>query len=193
MPEGIEYHRMPFRGTQGWWSLRNLRRHLERKAYPWGESGLVLGEPGPLKLWLTAQPERLPQPKFLSVILHGSECNQILNSRRLRQRFRDLAERAYSIGVVSQWLGDHLCGELPGIRDKLVRVPGAIPERWRRAELPPLPRKADEFIRILCVARVHPGKGQWELVDAIDFMGRADKETLQKAEALGKAFAKQIS
>lgn len=175
LPGGVHYHKLPYRGTQGWWSLRNLRLHLQKENYPWSESGLVLGEPGPLKLWLTAKPVCLPQPKYLSVILHGSEANMILNSPRLLRRFRTLAESAYSIGVVSQWLGDHLCSELPEIRDKLVRVPGAIPDRWCHTELPTLPKKTDEYIRILCVARVHPRKGQWELVDAISHLPEAIK------------------
>jgi len=129
---------------------------------------VYLGEPGPIAVFMLLT---LFFPKFwkrLVITLHGSE---ILRYRRSwwwsAPLFRRLARKADCIHVLSSHNEAVLLDWLPELKSKLVRGYGM----YLPNEKPPVIEKGQSAagggVKLLCVARIHPRKGQLELLQAV--------------------------
>ena len=129
---------------------------------------IYLGEPGPIAVFMVLT---LLLPRFwkrLVITLHGSEILRYQQSRWWgAPLFRRLARKADVIHVLSKHNEQVLLSWLPELKHKLVRGFGmSLPGEG----LPTLARSAldaEHTVRMLCVARIHPRKGQRELLEAV--------------------------
>ena len=156
------------RGTQGWPDRWRMRRALLGLAVDWTRTTLWLPEPGPMRLWLYAETLRLPRPARLVLTLHGSEILRFQGAPHRRTRFARLLARADRIGVVSaavEQLAANAGTPAPGA---LTRVPGAVQSALAAALAEtPASRPAGPPWKILTVGRIHPRKGQLDVVEAL--------------------------
>jgi glycosyltransferase involved in cell wall biosynthesis len=188
-------NRIPMRGKQDWLCRWRIARAL-RTGYPDGRipGTVVLAEPGPIRLWMYRQLLSLPQPDRLVLVLHGSEVLSLSRNARRCRRFRQLLQATDLIGVVSGPVREMVLGIFPEAADKLVQVPGAVRSCWQSE--PVVSYSADGTHReILQVGRVHPRKGQLNLVEAVGLLPANLRERIRVrlVGPVGKpAYARQI-
>ncbi|MEX0325639.1 MAG: glycosyltransferase family 4 protein [Puniceicoccaceae bacterium] len=158
-------NRIRMRGKQDWLCRFRMASAL-KKAFPDGRipGTLVLAEPGPIRLWMHAAPMGLPRPERLVVILHGSELLALSGHRRRRTRLRQLLLGTDCIGCVSGPVRKMALNLGPDISSRIALVPGAVRSAW--SNLPAVPREIQTEPGILHVGRIHPRKGQLDLVEA---------------------------
>ena len=129
---------------------------------------VYLGEPGPIAVFMFLT---LFFPKFwkrLVITLHGSE---ILRYRRSwwwsAPLFKRLARKADAVHVLSTHNEAVLLEWLPELKSKLIRGFGMYLPGQKPPELDKASRSLSNEVKLLCVARIHPRKGQLELLRAI--------------------------
>ena len=132
------------------------------------ESDVYLGEPGPILVFMVLT---LVFPKFwkrLVITLHGSEICRFQKSKWWSAPlFRRLATKADLIHVLSTHNETALLSWLPELKSKTIRGYGMS---LASDTIPPIERgrKSDSAkIKLLCVGRIHPRKGQLQLLKAI--------------------------
>lgn len=158
----------PVRGTQGWIERLRMRRTVSLLDLDWKDTTLWLPEPGPQRLWLYSTFLGLPTPQRLVLTFHGSEILRYRALPHRRHTFRGMVHRASTVGVVSGAVAGLLASVVPFLAHPPVLVPGAVRTPLSDALAHPAPRNPDrEMIEILTVGRIHPRKGQLEVVEAI--------------------------
>ncbi|MDR2430364.1 MAG: glycosyltransferase family 4 protein [Puniceicoccales bacterium] len=156
------------RGTQGWRCRCATARLWRQRAGVVRDATVWLAEPGAVLTACYGFFLRLPPPRRLIVTLHGSE---ILNFTRMPHRrvlLNRLLARASVASVVSRFARELLLERTTVAAGKVRVIPGAL-----RAELAPRPAADDSLapppedgLTVLCVARIHPRKGQRVLLEA---------------------------
>lgn len=171
-------NRIRMRGKQDWFCRLRMAAAL-KKAFPEGRvpGTLVLAEPGPIRLWMYASIAGLPKPDRLVIVLHGSEIAMLGRNSRRRARLQRLLEAADCVGCVSGPVRQMVLDLAPGAAGRIVMVPGAVRSAWR--DLPPVPRRKRDVAEILHVGRIHPRKGQLELVEAAGRLPEALRRTIR--------------
>ena len=169
---------MPQKGSQDWSCSLSLVRHIKKNLIP--ARYMHIADPGTLRAmirfgWLF---HNLPP---LIITIHGSELLRFTRFPPEKFLFRKLLKRSEKIHVLSKHNEDNLKRLCPEISDRILRIPGAparnvIPRG--NEKLPTIyPKPNDKLITLLCVGRIHPRKGQLELVRAIKSL---NKETQNK-------------
>lgn len=168
--------RIPIRGSLDWPCLWGTGSFLRRRREIVTESTLCLPEPGPIFAYLYAGALRLPWPRRLVLVLHGSEILRLAAFPHRRLGFRRFLGCAAVIGVVSEYTRGLLNRHFPGHLDRVVVVPGALRSDFQG--LPARKRPADDGeTRILTVARLHPRKGIHHTLAAL---GRLPRDLRRK-------------
>ncbi|MEX0330299.1 MAG: glycosyltransferase family 4 protein [Puniceicoccaceae bacterium] len=164
-PFPYQVNRVRMRGKQDWLCRFRMASAL-KKAFPEGRipGTLLLAEPGPIRLWMYASFLGLPRSDRLMVIFHGSELLALSRHRRRRVRLRQLLLGTDCIGCVSGPVRKMALNLGPDISSRVALVPGAVRSAW--TNLPAIPRENQPEPGILHVGRIHPRKGQLELVEA---------------------------
>jgi len=163
---GMQINELPFRGSQGWaCSLRLilfLRHRLNANSF------VHLAEPAALLAfirfgWLIRQPL-----KFI-ITIHGSELIRFGKIIPEKFFFRQIIMNAEAIHVLSLFNQKNLLARFPFLeKNKVHRVPGA-PARAITKEADVKRKNVNKKqSMILCVGRIHPRKGQLELLEAIE-------------------------
>lgn len=169
---------MPQKGSQDWscsWSLvRFIKKNLKSARY------LHIADPGSLRAmirfgWVF---HNLPP---LIITIHGSELLRFTRFSLEKFLFRKLLKRSKKIHVLSKHNEDNLKRLCPEISAHILKIPGAparnvIPQANENCPII-YPKPSNEVITLLCVGRIHPRKGQLELVHAINSL---NKETQKK-------------
>jgi len=165
------------KGTQDWpCRLRMMRYLRDTKDIDWPSTTLVLGEPGPIRLWMHRRWLKMPSPGKLVLIFHGTELQRLNGVPHRRLLLRQLLTTADVVGVVSDWVKDRLLKWFPEVAPKIRRVPGAVRSNWQ--DRPPgEPVVENGCFRFLQVGRVHPRKGHCWLVRSL---GRLPPDVRQK-------------
>lgn len=155
-------------GTQGWRCRCATACLWRRRADVVRDATVWLAEPGAVLAACYGFLFRLPAPRRLIVTLHGSE---ILNFTRLPHRrllLNRLLVRASVVSVVSKFARELLLERTTVAVEKVRIIPGAL-----RADLAPCAADAPSSVTppegaltVLCVARIHPRKGQRVLLEA---------------------------
>lgn len=154
------------RGSQDpddvWRLARVLRRHLRETP----AASLFLTEPAPLKALLLAQGFLNLSRSPLWITFHGSELARLVRNGFWRQRLRRLGPSVDRFVVNSQYTRQLLLGHFPEWEERVAVVLPAVPEDWKGAfpQEKPVTRDA---VRLLTVARLHPRKGQLEVIEAL--------------------------
>lgn len=162
-------------GSLDWPCLWRTARFLKARRDIIQNATLCFAEPGPIFTYLYDWLLRLPRPRRLVLVLHGSEILRLAAFPHRRIGFRRLLERADTVGVVSDYTANLLNQHFPGHGKSLVIVPGAL-----RADFQEPPRRRrpadDPELRVLTVARLHPRKGLHHTVAALGRLPDALKE-----------------
>ncbi len=156
------------KGTRNFPCLFVTAREVAASRKTLRTADIYLGEPGPIAVFMFLT---LFLPKFwkrLVITLHGSEILRYQKSRWWgRPLFKRLAAKADKIHVLSSHNEKLLLDWLPKLRSKLVRGYGmSLPgEKLPQIEKGNVPNQ--KKVKLLCVARIHPRKGQKELLKAV--------------------------
>ncbi|MFP4541747.1 MAG: glycosyltransferase family 4 protein [Opitutales bacterium] len=159
----------PVGGTQDWPDRLRMRRAVRDLERDWSTTTLWLPEPGPLRLWLYARLLDLPRPGRLVLTLHGSEILRLAWPGHRRRRLARLLGNADVVGVVSRAVAARLEAVTGFPAARCTLVPGAVPralEIHLSGPLTPSP-PAEKRLTVLTVGRIHPRKGQLEVVEAL--------------------------
>nr|WP_275106719.1 glycosyltransferase family 4 protein [Oceanipulchritudo coccoides] len=165
--------RMPFawdrfksRGSQDPDDLWRLQRVVKRHCRESPGAVLLLTEPAPVRSLLLFQRffdlSRTP----LWITFHGSELSQFTRNNFWRKRLLKLFPSVDRLIVNSAFTRTLLLEAFPDLKERVHIIPPAVSEEWKKAFAIPEKRSGDE-IRILTVARIHPRKGQVEVVKAL--------------------------
>ena len=163
---GVRSSPLPFEGSQGLWSSFRLmwetRRRIKNLSNPFF---LHLAEPGALRAFLRFRSLLKPLPPYL-VTIHGSELIRFTKNKWERLLFRKTLSEAKLIHVLSSFNQKSLLQFCPESSDLIKQVPGA-PARNVLPQRDPV-KKSGQILKILCVGRIHPRKGQDKLIKAVN-------------------------
>lgn len=179
-PEDAPYRieQRPSRGTQDpddLWKLRRvLKAHLESAM----DEILFLAEPAPIRALLLFQKTLPLKGRRIWLAVYGSEVVQLAGNpvwRRLMQRLSPHIER---VATISEYTADLVRQHFPQLGGRIrVTLPGIDPT-WRHLDKrePPIPGKC---VHLLTAARLHPRKGQ---IDVLQALREIPEEILQSIQ-----------
>jgi phosphatidylinositol alpha-1,6-mannosyltransferase len=174
--ENTKIIKIPIKGSQDWTCSWKAWRFLKNQSF--ANEALHIAEPGALRAmirfgWL------LPMPKNLIITLHGSEIPKFSRNPIEAILFRKLLRRAHKIHVLSKHNEERLVRFCPKTKPVIVLAPGA-PAR----NILPSPGHNDKRnyskkkLILLSVGRIHPRKGQLELLQAVKSLSDKKKTNL---------------
>jgi phosphatidyl-myo-inositol dimannoside synthase len=155
------------KGTHDLGCLLATARQLLHERSMLQDAILYLGEPGPITAFLYLTLFYRPFWKKLIITMHGSEIERFRQNPLSAWLFRRFLKKVDIVHVLSSYNADKLTAWIPDIRDKLVKGYGMM---LPGEELPlSLHPKHDNpaKVHLLCVGRIHPRKGQLQLLQAI--------------------------
>jgi len=171
-------YKLPLKGSQNWTCSYRLFQEIKKKQN-WLTNPTLLhfAEPGSLRAlirfgWL------LPNlPNFIFTI-HGSELIRFCRNPIEKILFLRLLKKAKKIHVLSNFNRNELIKLCPEVEEQILLFPGAparnlVPDRLM------IPEKTNQKIKILCVARIHPRKGQDRVLHAIHNLPQDLKKNLE--------------
>lgn len=165
--DGPKVKKMPHKGSQDWscsWSLYQfIKKNRSSAKY------LHIADPGSLRAMIRfgCLLSNLPP---LIITIHGSELLRFTRFGAERILFRRLLKRAKKIHVLSKHNEERLKEFCPEVSGNIQRLPGAPARRVLPDEQTSKnknPKFCRDKITLLCVGRIHPRKGQLDLVQAI--------------------------
>lgn len=161
--------RLAIDGSHSLWNQARMARYLLSHRDTWQNSLLYVPEPGPLLSMLLLQFFDILPPARLHITLHGSEILRLAMRPLARASARRLFERADRISVVSRYAQRLLVDLFPNTAGKVVLTPGALRADFARLAAIPAasPRRRDDTLVVLTVARIHPRKGQLRVIEAL--------------------------
>ena len=174
---GIKSIPLPFSGSQSLiCSLKLIletKKRLNQLPTPFI---LHLAEPGSLRAFVRFS-WMLPKNIDFYITIHGTELVRFTKFSLEGKRFRKFLARGKKIHVLSSYNERELLSFCPESKPIISKFPGAPARRilptGKRTE------KISPKVRILCVARIHPRKGQDYLLDIV---GLLNQELQKKIE-----------
>lgn len=159
-------HRVRVRGTQDpvclWRMAREIHRHRERL-----NKGIIyLPEPGPILAMMHLNFFRMFRPARLVLTLHGSEILRFAARPTLRLRIGQLLRRAHRITTPSHYTRELVQKHFPFVAARTVVTPGAPRAGFFDRHVPRV--RTSEKVVIVTVGRLHPRKGQLQMIEALD-------------------------
>ena len=165
-PNDTHLYGLPIKGSQDWLCSFRLFEEIKNNLKRVKQTTLLhLAEPGSLRAfirfgWVL---KKLPN---LIITIHGSELIRFCKNPIEKLFFLRLLRKAKKIHVLSKFNRNQLIKLCPTIKDKILLFPGA-PARNLVSDRAKERKPARENIRILCVARIHPRKGQDRVLQSI--------------------------
>ena len=174
--ENTKIVKIPIKGSQDWTCSWKAWKFLRNQSFE--NEDLHIAEPGALRAmirfgWL------LPMPKTLIITLHGSEIPKFSRNPIEAIFFRKLLRRAHKIHVLSKHNEERLVRFCPETKPAIVLAPGA-PARKVLPTTDCLVQRSHskKELTLLCVGRIHPRKGQLELLRAVKALSDEKKANL---------------
>jgi phosphatidylinositol alpha-1,6-mannosyltransferase len=157
---------LPHKGSQGWICSLKIIKCLKSQNLP--NSALHIADPGALRAMIRFG-WTLPKSSKLIVTIHGSEIPKFSGNPVERILFRKLLRKTDKIHVLSKYNKEELLKFCPDIKNRVQLIPGA-PARDILPKSNPLETRdyAKKNLVLLCVGRIHPRKGQSELLHAVE-------------------------
>ena len=174
--ENTNIVKIPIKGSQDWTCSWGIWKFLKKQTLE--DESMHIAEPGALRAmirfgWL------LTMPKTLIITLHGSEIPRFSRNPIEAIFFRKLLRRAHKIHVLSTHNEKRLVRFCPETKPAIILAPGA-PAR----KVLPFPDSqckrnySKKKLILLCVGRIHPRKGQLELLQAVKALSDEKKANL---------------
>ena len=154
-PNDTHLYGLPIKGSQDWLCSFRLFKEIKNNLKRVKQTPLLhLAEPGSLRAfirfgWVL---KKLPN---LIITIHGSELIRFCKNPIEKLFFLRLLKKAKKIHVLSRFNRNQLIKLCPSIKDKILLSPGA-PARNLASDRVKYKKTANQNIRILCVARIHP-------------------------------------
>ena len=170
---------LPVKGSQDWiCSFKSIRETVKRLKGKAGQIVLHLAEPGSLRAYVRFGWFTRETPKLI-VTIHGLELIRFCINPLEKFLFRRLLRKARKIHVLSTYNKNALLELFPELENKILLFPGAPARRLLGQKK--ISSSPDGKIKVLCVGRIHPRKGQDRLLEA---MACLPKELSAKIECL---------
>lgn len=177
--DSFKVRHMPHKGSQDWtcsWSLLKFIKNY--RPFP----DLVhLGDPGVLRAFIRFH-WALKTCPTLVITIHGSELLKFTRNQLEKFLFLSLLKKTSRIHVLSKHNEQVLISIFPEIFKKIVRIPGAAARRVLPLDdclNEEVSKSPDTEISLICVGRIHPRKGQLELINAIAGLSQKSKNKLK--------------
>lgn len=156
---------LPIKGTQNWsCSFKSIRQTIKRLKNRKDQVTLHLAEPGSLRAFVRFGWMLRTTPKLI-ITIHGTELIRFCINPLEKFLFRRLLQKARKVHVLSTFNKKALLELSPGLAGKVLLFPGAparkVIGRKNRSV------SNDDKIKVLCVGRIHPRKGQDRLLQAV--------------------------
>ncbi len=178
-PDNLPFEELPWSGSQSWRSsyllIRKLKGELEKRDR---YAIFHIAEPGVCRAlirfgWL------MPKNSRFLLTIHGSELLRFTRNPLERFLFRKLLQRSEAIHVLSKFNFSACIRLCQTCENKLKLIPGAP----SGAVVGKSPASLDQALakngtHLLCVGRIHPRKGQAELIRALNQLEAKTQATL---------------
>lgn len=161
--------------SRRWWRTGMLYALLRRRRVL-RDATLYLPQQRALRAMMYLQLLPLIRPAALILTLHGTEIFYFDALPHRRWLFGALLRRAARVTVLSRYCAGLLGERFPDVREKTVIAPGAVRSVLAQPALPV--SAAGRPLAVLSVARLHPRKGQLDVLQAIDRLSPELKERL---------------
>ena len=157
---------LPIKGTQGWiCSIKSVLTIAKKLKEGTAQATLHLAEPGSLRAFIRFGWLLRKKPDLI-ITIHGSELLRFCSNPFGKFLFKSFLKKSSRIHVLSHYNKTALLELVPEVEERILLFPGA-PARRLTGKGVRKPIVRDEKIKILCVGRIHPRKGQDRLLDAI--------------------------
>lgn len=176
-PWPFTVHRLGMKGTQNLSCLFTLSKEIISKRKHLRQSTVYLPEPGPISALLYLQFIKAFLPGKLYLTFHGSEILKYHGRLHHRLLLKKLIGKAERIGVVSTFTHRLLISRFPEAETKTVLTPNALPSAFVGIDR----RKAVDpgKVVILTVGRLHPRKGQDNILQALNLLTPGEKAMVE--------------
>ena len=165
-PNDTHLYGLPIKGSQDWICSYRLFKEIKNNLKKVNQAPLLhLADPGSLRAFIRFGWGLKILPNLI-ITIHGTELIRFCKNPIEKLFFLRLLKNVKKIHVLSKFNRNQLIKLCPTIKDKILLFPGA-PARKLVGGLLKDREPARENIRILCVARIHPRKGQDRVLESI--------------------------
>jgi glycosyltransferase involved in cell wall biosynthesis len=181
----FKLRRLPLKGSHGLLCQLRLARELVSCRRQLRYATVYLPEPGPMLTMMLLQFFHAFRPHRLVLTFHGSEILRFAGSPYRRWLGRQLIRNATRISTLSNYTRDLLLKHFPEAADKIFLTPGAL--RSDFVVVPAIPADKRNKIVVLTVGRLHPRKGQFLTLQALQMLPPAVRGRLEYWIVSGKS------
>ena len=178
--DSFKVHRMPQKGSQDWICSLRLAKYIKNNSPD--VDYLHFADPGALKALLRLGYFLKNIPPFI-ITIHGSELLLFTRNPLEKYLFRLALKKAKKIHVLSNHNKNVLESLFPEISEKVIKIPGAPARRVLPGPDSGIGKIFQHSIKqeklvLLCVGRIHPRKGQLELLQAVEKLSDISKQKI---------------
>jgi glycosyltransferase involved in cell wall biosynthesis len=157
---------LPIKGSQDWVCSWRLIKHFKKEQAKMPKNTVLhLAEPGSLRAFIRFGWIFKELPKLL-ITIHGSELIRFCKNPVESFLFKKLLEQTKTVHVLSKFNQEQVERFCPVIKERILLLPGAA-ARKVKGDLGKKEKAVKTMIKVLCVGRIHPRKGQDLLIDAV--------------------------
>ena len=170
--------KLPIKGSQGWLCSFRIFLELRKQKKTFNQSTILhFAEPGSLRALIRFSWVIKDLPNYI-VTIHGSEMIRFTFNPLERILFKKTLKNAKRIHVLSNYNKRKILKFCPEIENLIFLWPGA-PARNLRGNKELKKVASRENYNILCVARIHPRKGQDLVIRALDTLPNEMKKNVK--------------
>jgi len=170
---------LPIKGSQDWTCSWKLFGEIKKRRKHFTDNTILhFAEPGSLRAWIRFGWLLKNSPNFI-ITIHGTELIRFCKNPIERVLLRKALRQAKKIHVLSKYNHKQLIKVCPNITDKILLFPGAAARNTIGDKESKTENLINNKIQILCVARIHPRKGQDQILSAIQSLPTKLKDKIE--------------
>ena len=171
--------KLPLKGSQDWGCSWKLFREIKKRQKQFTHNTLLhFAEPGSLRAWIRFGWLIRNNLNFI-ITIHGSELIRFCKNPIERALFCKVLNQSKKIHVLSSFNRKELLKIFPTIADKIFLFPGAAERNISGVNERKVENTVKGKIKILSVARIHPRKGQDQILSAIHALPTKLKDNIE--------------